>query len=447
MGTCFPHAIMFLSMPLLAAVRKPTLWLHPRRLFVYGLILALGIWSVYAWLLTAPGLLDRNGLLKGTDFLHFYVLGTLANEHRGADLYNIAVQTDLAHQRVPDAGYPVYVPMYPPQVSLLFAPWARLPYGWALGGWLLSSGFLYALCCFLIWRTCPHLANHGWTVAILALAYPGFFHLLLWGQTSALALLCFALAYLALRRHQHFLAGLAIGSLIFKPPLGLAAAFVFVLARQWNLVRGALIAAAAQLSIGWFYYGPAVLGDYLDRMLRMREVLPIFEPRPYQMHSLRAFWQLLFPGTTLAFGLYVVSTIWVLMLTLRFWRGPASLTVRLGVFLFATVLVAPHLTIYDLAVLAPAFLLLADWLAERSAPPPPIVIRTLLIAYLLPLIPQAKWTHVQFSVIAMALLLWALTRMPQSCPGMDDASRTPATPGGLSGVGGRSEQTGIGLGR
>jgi hypothetical protein len=239
---------------------------------------------------------------------------------------------------------------------------------------------------------------------------------------------------LALRRHQHFLAGLAIGSLIFKPPLGLAAAFVFVLARQWNLVRGALIAAAAQLSIGWFYYGPAVLGDYLDRMLRMREVLPIFEPRPYQMHSLRAFWLLLFPGTTLALGLYVVSSIWVLMLTLRFWRGPASLTVRLGVFLFATVLVAPHLTIYDLAVLAPAFLLLADWLAERSAPPPPIVIRTLLIAYLLPLIPQAKWTHVQFSVIAMALLVWTLTRMAQSCPVMGDSSRTPATPAGLSRV-------------
>jgi hypothetical protein len=427
-------------MPLLATARKPTLWLHPRRLFAYGLILALGIWSVYAWLLTAPGLLDRNGLLKGTDFLHFYVLGTLANQHCGGDLYNIAVQTDLAHQRVPVAGYPIYVPMYPPQVSLLFGPWARLPYGWALGGWLVSSGFLCALCCYLSWRTCPRLANHGWMVAILALAYPGFFHLLLWGQTSALALLCFTLAYLALRTHQHFLAGLAIGSLIFKPPLGLAAAFVFLLAREWKLVAGALTAAAVQLSIGWLYYGPAVLRDYLDRVLRMREILPEFEPRPYQMHSLWAFWQLLVPVATLAFGLYVVTTAGVLLLTLRCWRSPAPLTLRYGVLLFATVLVAPHLTIYDLAVLAPAFLLLADWLAERSAPPPPIMIRTLLVAYLLPLIPQAKWTHVQFSVIAMGLLLWALTRTAQSCQVIGNTSRTPATPGSVSRVAGRSEQ-------
>ena len=91
-------------MPVFAAVRNPTLWLHPRRLSAYGLILAVCIWSVYVWLLTAPGLLDRNHLLKGTDFLHFYILGTLVNQHRGADLSNMTVQADLAHQRVPEAG-------------------------------------------------------------------------------------------------------------------------------------------------------------------------------------------------------------------------------------------------------------------------------------------------------------------------------------------------------
>ena len=394
-------------MPVLA-VRKPTLWLDPRRLSAYGLILAVCIWSVYAWLLTAPGLLDRNHLLKGTDFLHFYILGTLVNQHRGADLYNMNVQTDLAHQWVPEAGRPVYVPMYPPQVSLLFAPLARFSYGSALSAWLAISTLLYGMCCYWIWRTCPHLDNHARTAAILALAYPGFFHLLLWGQTSALALLCFTLAYLALRGDRQFLAGLAIGSVIFKPPLGLAALFVFLLAPEWTLVGGALTAAAAQLSMAWLYYGPAVLRDYLTRVLHMRDVLPIFEPRPYQMHSLRAFWQLVLPETSLSFWLYVASMVLVLALTLTCWRSPAPLALRYGVFLFATVLVAPHLTIYDLVVLAPAFLLLADWLAENSAPP--LVIPMLLAAYLLPLVPQAKWTHVQFSVIAMTVLLWTLTR-------------------------------------
>ena len=396
-------------MPVFAAVRNPTLWLHPRRLSAYGLILAVCIWSVYVWLLTAPGLLDRNHLLKGTDFLHFYILGTLVNQHRGADLYNMTVQADLAHQRVPEAGRLVYVPMYPPQVSLLFAPLARFPYGIALSAWLAVSTLLYGICCYWIWRTCPRLGNHAWTAAILALGYPGFFHLLLWGQTSALALLCFTLAYLALRGDRPFLAGLAIGSVIFKPPLGLAALFVFLLAPEWKLVGGALTAAAAQLSIAWVYYGPAVLGDYLNRVLHMRELLPIFEPRPYQMHSLRAFFQLVLPETSLSFWLYL-----------------APLALRYAVFLFATVLVAPHLTIYDLVVLAPAFLLLADWLAENSAPP--VVIPMLLAAYLLPLVPQAKWTHVQFSVIAMIVLLWTLTRTAQLVGVNPNAQQTATNP-------------------
>ena len=35
---------------------------------------------------------DRNGNLKGTDFLHFYTLGLIAREHRGPELYDMKVQ-------------------------------------------------------------------------------------------------------------------------------------------------------------------------------------------------------------------------------------------------------------------------------------------------------------------------------------------------------------------
>src|SRR5262249_30958528 len=160
-------------MPLHTA--SPTAITHPapNRLFTYGIIFSLCLWSTYAWLISTRRLLDRNGLLKGTDFLHFYVLGTLANQDHGADLYNIAVQTELARQRVPEAPSPLYVPMYPPQVSLLFAPLARLPYGAALAVWLAFNTLLYFVCCYLVWRVSPQLHPYGSTVAILAIAYPG----------------------------------------------------------------------------------------------------------------------------------------------------------------------------------------------------------------------------------------------------------------------------------
>jgi hypothetical protein len=403
-------------MPLETASAKSMHWLNRRRLSSYGLILALCLWSVYAWLVSTAGLLDRNGLLKGTDFLHFYVLGTLASQHRGADLYDVSGQSELAHQRVPEAGELVYIPMYPPQVSLLFAPLARFTYGTALTLWLAFSTAIYFLCCYLVWRTCPGLQNYASTVTLVALAFPGFFHLVLWGQSSGLALLCFTLAYLALRSRRNLLAGLAIGSLIFKPPLGLAAAFVFLLAAEWKVVAGAVISSTIQLSVGWVYYGFGPLRDYGHRVLHMREILPLFEPRPYQMHSLRAFWELLLPNP-IALGLYVVSALCVLVLALRCWRSGALLGLRYGVLLFATVLVAPHLTIYDLVVLAPAFLLLGEWLVQRAVPADSIVVAMLVIAYLLPLIPQARWTHLQVSVIAMTVLVWRLARGAASFEG------------------------------
>src|SRR6516164_3948671 len=116
--------------------REESSWLTRRRLRVHGLVLALCMWSVYAWDMASPGLHDRNGLLKGTDFLHFYTIGTLAREHRGDLLYDIRAQALMAPELVPGAERIVYLPLYGPQVSLLFLPLARLKYGFALVAWL-----------------------------------------------------------------------------------------------------------------------------------------------------------------------------------------------------------------------------------------------------------------------------------------------------------------------
>src|ERR1700690_1748664 len=50
---------------------SPASWLTAKRVRVHGLLLAAGLWTVYAVNMSTPGLLDRSGLVKGTDFLHF----------------------------------------------------------------------------------------------------------------------------------------------------------------------------------------------------------------------------------------------------------------------------------------------------------------------------------------------------------------------------------------
>jgi alpha-1,2-mannosyltransferase len=362
--------------------------------------------------MAAPGLHDRNGIVKGADFLHFYTLGTLALEHRGNALYDMQAQSALADQRVPEAGAVFFVPLYPPQVSLLFAPFAALPYLWALAAWVTFNALLYGACCWLIWRTCSHLLSDEGLIFLLALSYPAFFHVIVWGQTSVLALACFTLAYAALRSGRTFSAGLAIGCLVFKPQLGIAPAFVLLLAGEWRVALGALTSGSAQLLAGWAYYGSSVMRDFWQHLINVRAVMAPFEPRPYQMHSLRAFWRLLLPFPKIAMALWIASTVAVLIIVLVCWKRGASLRLRFSALLVATVLVSPHFTVYDLTILAPAFLLLADeaiadhGFAKRAG-------LLLYLCYVLPLIgPLSVWTHVQVSVPAMAALLWVIYRSP-----------------------------------
>jgi hypothetical protein len=390
-------------------------WLTARRLRIHALIVGTCLWLLYVWNVATPGLLDRNGNMKGTDFLHFYTLGSLSAAHRGADLYDMNSAADVTAQRIPQAADKRYLPLYPPQVSLLFMPLASLSYASALAVWWLCSGFLYAICCYGVWRACPNLQGHGATVFLLAIAFPAFFHLIAWGQTSALALGCFTGMYFLLRAKREFLAGIVVGCLIFKPQLGLAAAVVFVSIGAWKVVAGAILSAAAQLSIGVFYYGLGPLRQWFWMLRAVPSKWAWLEPRPYQTHSLRTFWAILVPWSHVPFWLYVISALLVLGMAIVLWRRGQSvpLALRCSSLLLATVLVAPHLTVYDLVILAPAFLLTADWILGEPAHPTVQKLSTLLyLVYVLPLLsPSVRWTHVQLSVIAMTASLYLIWRL------------------------------------
>ncbi len=392
---------------------QPAHWLTERRLRTHGLLLGVTLWSIYLWTIATPGLRDRNGNLKGTDFLHFYTLGLIAREHRGPELYDMRVQSELATAHVPEAAGINYLPLYPPQVSTLFAPLAHLSYARALGVWWFASSLMYFLCCYAIWRICPNLKSQGITVTLLAVAYPGFFHLVAWGQTSALALACFTVAYVCLHSKRDFLAGIVLGCLAFKPQLALAAAIVFVAAGAGTVAVGATLTAVAQFLTGILYYGPQTFRDWLWMLGNLRAAVPFMEPRMYQTQCLRTFWSMLIPWPAGALTLYVITAVLALGVTVSIWRRRSSpLGVRFSALLLATVLVSPHLTAYDLVILAPAFLLLADWLisvtpAGRAAWIGP----GLYCVYMLPLVgPLAKWTHVQFSVVAMSTVLFLIWR-------------------------------------
>ncbi len=390
--------------------------LTERRIRAHAFLLALCLWSLYALDLATPGLRDRFGMLKGADFMHFYTLGTLVNRGQWSALYDMAAQARLMPTLLPPSAGLIYIPLYGPQVALVLAPFAKLPYVPALIAWWIVTTIIYGASCYLIWTRCPRLRESRSTVLVVALGYPAFFALIAWGQSSAPALLAFALGYVALRVDRRFLAGLAIGVLAYKPSLAVGPAIVFLAAAEWRIVAGAILSAVAQLAFAWAYFGTVVMKAYAKALLNAPHQFGYVEPKVYMVHSLRAFWAMLVPAPKVAFVLYVACAIAVLVLAVRTWKGTAALDLTYSSLLLATVLVAPHLTIYDLVIVAPVFMLVPECLQDSNnsftaANENADGVQRLLLylCYGLPLLgPVTRWTHIQLSALAFAALLYVL---------------------------------------
>lgn len=385
--------------------------LTKKRITVQASLLAVLLWSGYLVNLATPGLRDRMGAVKGADFLHFYTAAHLLLAGRASDLYDPAAHAALQKVLLPQSSGTYFVPMYGPQFYLLVEPLARLPYPWAALIWALLNAALYFASCYGLLRTCRYLRSKARLVFLFALAYPAFFSLIVFGQSSAPALALFILAFLAFQARQDLLAGLAIGSLVYKPQLGLAAGIILLGAGEWKMIAGAVTGTVAQLGFAWACFGSQVMKRYGEAFLRLRSAEPFLEPKLYQMHSLRSFWSLLLLWKSVAFGLYATSAVAILAIGVMCWRRGRDRRLVFATLLLCTVLVAPHLWIYDLVILAPAFVLVADWELDHCQGQTAGGIWLLLYAcYVLPLLgPLAKFTRVQLSVIAFAgtlLLLW-----------------------------------------
>jgi hypothetical protein len=327
------------------------------------------VWFVYGWIsLFVPVSVGLTGLDPNElrDFATFYVQGIVANEHDTHALYDIDEQAAILRRVVPGAPTSAYPPVHGPQIALFFAPFARLPYATAVVVWQTLSVLMYAACAFALWRVCPRLRDRWGSALLLVVAAPALRFELGFAQTSAIGLLLVTAAFFALRANRLFLAGLAIGSLAYKPQLGLAAAVVFIGAREWKIVLGAIVAAAAQLLAGGLYWGPGVLVAYVSALRRLPDVLSPMEWLKFDMHSWRSFFELtgLPPGA--AMTAYVIAAAITGVIALASWRAKGPLVLRYSVFLVATVLVNPHMWVYDFMLLTPVFLLLWDWALEQG---------------------------------------------------------------------------------
>jgi Glycosyltransferase family 87 len=390
-----------------------------------------GIVAVVLWVLAATFLFAGStarsiaGPLKGGDFIFFYTLGAVAPAGDPALLYDI----DRLHARqtalLPESAPEVYLPVYPPHLALLFVPFASLPYIIAAVIWTVVIIAVYAWVVRTTWQSCREALPDGAFVALAAAAFPPFWSLVLHAHNTIIPLTLFFLACRALQRDRRFVSGLLLGGLGLKPTFGVALAVVVTVTREWSMMAGILTSALLQFAAVFAAFDGDAVGQYVRFMLRVLTVEHLIEPKPFEMHSMRALTRLV--PEPLDTVLWLIASAVVLERTVRVWTSGAPVAVRMGMLVLASVLVSPHLFMYDATVLALSILWIGQWIQTDQRARRALanwfwsVNFWLGFAFLLPV---ARLVYVQPSVLLMA---WMLVRIAKHVDG--NPSR-PATRNG-----------------
>jgi hypothetical protein len=330
----------------------------------YGILLgaAIGVAVWIAWLVslaTGPGLLDRAGNVKGGDFVLFYAAGKIVAAHQADHLYDPDLQERIEHGLTGEwSGRHGLI--NPPFFALPFVPLAALPY---LSAYALWSVLGIALLMGTLWLI-GRLDAVPWVLAFVpvwaAISY---------GQNSLLSLFILAAVYALLRRGRDGVAGAVLGCLLYKPQLVVLLAALLFLDRRWRALAGLGATAVLLTAVALALSVPATLA-YLALGRSFATMLGERGFPTAKMHSLYSFFVLLLPGhLTAAAALTLLSSLAVLaVVRLRQPRYAVETLDRwYAAAIWGTVLVSPHVPLYDLSLLVLPALLMRPGAEEEAA--------------------------------------------------------------------------------
>jgi hypothetical protein len=385
-------------------------WRWPRsarQARTHSILVAVVLWVLaIITMTTGGGNRSIAGPIKGADFLQLYTVGSLARTHKTALLYNFPELHRAQVALVPESGPELYLPVYPPQAALIFAPLTVFPYRVALLIWIAVTVAFFAVIVYSVCRSVGWISSDPVFVISAAAAFPPFWSLVLHGQSTIVILIGFWAGWLALEGRRPFLAGVAFGLLLLKPQFALVLAPTAVICGEWALISGAVASIAFQVSCVGLLLGWQVLkayGAFLPIMLRNSELL---EPKPFQMHSLSALTHLM--PTWIGLPLWVASTALLVSCAVKVWKSGVSIRVRLGVLILASVLANPHVIVYDATILAlPLIWIGADIVEHRRPADADGFLTSVYWIFVTLLAPTALAIKLQVSVL---LMTWIFAR-------------------------------------
>jgi len=350
-------------------------FLNPRRLRDYPRLFLVSSWLVI--LLNVLLSQGWNGGLTGImlfgDFISYYAGGMLFRTDASL-LYDPMAQQALQEALIAptvSAGFAPFIST--PYVALAYSLLTALPLGGALVLWLgLSLAFAAAAVYLLGHSLLPGwLKAQGLTTVQLGVVIVSCFAFVIGmqaGQNHTLTLLLVTGIVIACRGEKWALAGLLAGLLAYKPQFALGFVVVWLVWRHWQALAAFGLAAGAWAGAALLTGGLGPYRAYLD-FSQWLMLLPYagdnfpvsIMATPYALLAsliplsalgvFKVIYYLAAAGLTLGLALYA-------------WRarnaGTAGRDAALALAIFYPLLSMPHTLVYDLLILAPAFLLAAQ---------------------------------------------------------------------------------------
>jgi len=395
---------------------------NPRQSVAWLIIVPLLLFVVIAcfapnFVNSSPEEVRRDPL--GGDFLQEYAGGVLYRDKaQNNQLYNVDVCREIQHD-TSLLGFAWdesrFFPMvYPPFYYAVISPISKLDYTTAMRLWLLAMVAFLAIALLWLKRS---LNVHHWLLLSACVAAPLLLSLTT-GQKSSLLFLILTGTFCLMRADKPFLAGAFFGLIAFKPHLGIPIGLFMLIHRQWSFVIGCYITVGC-LIVASLATGFDICTDFFGVTMGFTNYVHNGGYHLEQGFSLWSAWQLALSDREMAKILTIVTTLIVLAGTAFALRKKESLQgdqllTSMSIMTIATVLVAPHLYAYDLAMLLLPLILLGHQLIQRFQTAPsqspgqylPVAALAIVLLGMSPLIWLASFTGINFGVVLM-FAAWA----------------------------------------
>jgi len=299
------------------------------------------------------------------DYLAHWTGGRLVLDGQLAGLYDQRTQFEVQAAAVGQTSKLAWF-VSPPFVGLLFAPLAALPYVASAALWTLLSLAMFLAALKLARPLAPGIPDARWRMIVLVcFASQPVLELLGSGQDSAFSLLVWVAGTRLMLARKDVLAGVVFALGLCKPQLFVLVPVVLLVQRRHRALEAWLSTSIVLALISVVMVGVEGVQNWLALPFRdaYREAVQVGQS--WKMQGLPSFITSLMPpglaGTGEVVGLLVAAIVLVLFIrTCRRW--PTSYG-DAGMWAFAsltTVLLSPHLVVYDLVLMLPAVLFLLE---------------------------------------------------------------------------------------